>query len=118
MYVEELLTWHKRFAKVVGNLGNMKALKKGTSATMVVGVRERRTHFGREKGWMFWSSYDFLCIVDPGNIQDLGKEMPNIMDPKMLQQLGGSANIQNMLKQVASMGGGGLGGLKGFGGFK
>lgn len=127
---------------MVGKLGNMKGLKKGKRngcgmRGSCLWERDRRD----ELSWLVFRSrillwllllllYFLLMIVigahyfccgvccETGNLQDLGKEMPNVMDPQMLKQLGGSANIQNMLKQVAQMGGGGLGALKNLGGFK
>ena len=44
-------------------------------------------------------------------------QIQKAMDPRMLQQMGGSANIMNMMKEMSKMegegGGGGLAGLMG-----
>mmetsp|Transcript_1153 Transcript_1153/g.3571 ORF Transcript_1153/g.3571 Transcript_1153/m.3571 type:complete len:478 (-) Transcript_1153:176-1609(-) len=43
--------------------------------------------------------------LESGNMQNLTKQMPKIMDPQMLRQLGGAGNIQQMIKQIQKSGG-------------
>ncbi|GAU98349.1 hypothetical protein RvY_09507 [Ramazzottius varieornatus] len=89
--VSDLLTQYTKFSAVVKKMGGMKGLFKGG---------------------------DMAKNVNPKQMANLNQQMAKMMDPRVLQQMGGMAGIQNMMKQLqAGAGGkglpGGLGGLLG-----
>jgi signal recognition particle subunit SRP54 len=69
--VQQLLTEHKRFAKMIGKMGKM----------------------GKGKGGPDLSQMQ-------RNPAAMMKQMQSIMDPKMMQQMGGSENMMKMMKQM------------------
>lgn len=92
--VKELLSQYKKFADMVKKMGSMKGLFKGGE-------------------------------MNPKNINQtqlakLNQQMAKVMDPRVLQQMGGMQGLQNMMKQMQGAGGlgGGLGGMGGGGGGK
>ena len=59
--------------------------------------------------------------VNPNQIAQLNQHMTRMIDPRVLQQMGGARGLESMLKQMQSKGGpggmmGGLGGKGGMGG--
>ncbi|KAL3069432.1 hypothetical protein niasHS_018157 [Heterodera schachtii] len=86
--VKELLSQYKKFADMVKKMGSIKGLFKGNE-------------------------------VNPRNINQnqmarLNQQMAKIMDPRVLQQMGGLGGLQNMMKQM--QGASGFGGAAGGGG--
>lgn len=88
--VKELLSQYKKFADMVKKMGSMKGLFKGNEMNPK--------------------------NINPNQMTKLNQQMAKIMDPRVLQQMGGLAGLQNMMKQVQGGGGGGLGGMGGGGG--
>ncbi|EDV19625.1 signal recognition particle 54, partial [Trichoplax adhaerens] len=82
--VHELLSQHTKFAQVVKKMGGIKGLFKGG---------------------------DMNKNVNPSQMAKLNQQMSRMIDPRVLQQMGGMPGIQNMMRQFQSSGGmGGLGG--------
>jgi signal recognition particle subunit SRP54 len=71
--VQQLLTEHKRFAKMIGKMGKM---GKGKG-----GLEQQMSQMQR-------------------NPQAMMKQMQSVMDPRMMQQMGGSENMMKMMKQM------------------
>ena len=71
--VNDLIEEHKRLAKIVGKMGKM--------------------NLGQGNDLMSMKRH-------PGQMM---KKMQNVVDPKMLQQLGGMGNIMNMMKEMGKM---------------
>lgn len=88
--VQDLLSQYQKFAQMVKQMGGIKNLFKGN------GDR-----------------------INPAQMQKINASMAKVLDPRVLQQMGGMAGIQNMVKQFqTSMPGGGdlasmLGGMPG-----
>uniref|UniRef100_A0A183CHZ4 Signal recognition particle 54 kDa protein n=1 Tax=Globodera pallida TaxID=36090 RepID=A0A183CHZ4_GLOPA len=85
--VKDLLSQYKKFADMVKKMGSMKGLFKG-------GEMNPRN-------------------VNSTQMAKLNQQMAKIMDPRVLQQMGGLGGLQNMMKQMqgaSSLGGGGGGG--------
>ena len=86
--VGELLSSYVKFAAMVKKMGGIKSLFNGNGDK-----------------------------VNPQQMQKLNMSMAKMMDPRVLQQMGGMQGLQNMMKQLGAGGGpGGLGGLGGLGG--
>lgn len=87
--VQELLNNYSKFAAVVKKMGGIKSLFRGG---------------------------DFTKNTNPNQLNKLYGEMSKMIDPRVLQQMGGMSGISNMMKKLGSMGGdlgGALGGLGG-----
>jgi signal recognition particle subunit SRP54 len=84
--VKELLTQYKKFADMVKKMGSMKGLFKG-------GDMNPKN-------------------INPTQMAKLNQQMAKMIDPRVLQQMGGLGGLQNMMKQIQSapFGGGGPGG--------
>lgn len=92
--VKELLSQYTKFAAVVKKMGGIKGLFKGG---------------------------DMTKNVNPTQMAKLNQQMAKMIDPRMLQQMGGMSGLQNMMRQLGGIGGqgGGLGNLMNtFGGGK
>lgn len=91
--VKELITQYTKFAAVVKKMGGIKGLFKGG---------------------------DMAKNVNPTQMAKLNQQMAKMMDPRVLQQMGGMSGLQNMMRQLQAGAGGGLGNLGnlmgGFGG--
>lgn len=90
--VWELLSQHQKFAGLVKKMGGMKNLfnDKPGKGNQQVNARQ---------------------------MNDLSNQMARMMDPRILQSMGGMAGIQNMMSQFSGGAGpGGMGGLPGLGG--
>ena len=85
--VQELLKQYTKFAQVVKKMGGIKGLFKGG---------------------------DMSKNVNPQQMAQLNQSMAKMMDPNVLRQMGGTAGLQNMMKQLQAGAGGG-GGPGGFG---
>lgn len=63
---------------------------------------------------------DMAKNVNPTQMAKLNQQMAKMMDPRVLQQMGGMNGLQNMMRQLQAGAGAGLGGLgnlmSGFGG--
>uniref|UniRef100_A0A915DX37 Signal recognition particle 54 kDa protein n=1 Tax=Ditylenchus dipsaci TaxID=166011 RepID=A0A915DX37_9BILA len=90
--VKELLSQYKKFADMVKKMGSMKGLFKG-------GDMNPKN-------------------INPNQMAKLNQQMAKMIDPRVLQQMGGVGGLQNMMKQMQGGAGGlaGLGGLGGLGG--
>uniref|UniRef100_A0A0M3HN49 Signal recognition particle 54 kDa protein n=2 Tax=Ascaris TaxID=6251 RepID=A0A0M3HN49_ASCLU len=82
--VKELLTQYKKFADMVKKMGSMKGLfKNGDMNTK---------------------------NINPSQLQKLNQQMAKMMDPRVLQHMGGMGGLQNMMRQLqgasSAMGGG------------
>ncbi|CAD5219292.1 unnamed protein product [Bursaphelenchus okinawaensis] len=89
--VKELLSQYKKFAAMVKKMGSVKGLFKNGNMNP--------------------------NKINPMQMQKLNQQMAKMMDPRVLQQMGGMGGLQNMIKQLGGSGGmGGLGGLGGGGG--
>lgn len=87
--VQELLSQYTKFAQLVKQMGGVKNLFKGNGGN-----------------------------INPMQMQKLNTSMAKMMDPRILNQMGGFQGLQNMMKQFQGAGGpGGLGALGGLGGF-
>lgn len=85
--VQELLTQYTKFAQMVKKMGGIKGLFKGG---------------------------DMAKNVNPQQMAKLNQQMAKMMDPRVLQQLGGMHGLQNMMKQFqqgAQGKGGGMAGM-------
>ena len=56
---------------------------------------------------------DMSKNVNPQQMAQLNQQMAKMMDPNVLRQMGGQAGLQNMMRQLQSGAGGGLGGADG-----
>ena len=74
--VQELLNNYQKFAAVVKKMGGMKGLFKGG---------------------------DFTKNTNPQQLNKLYQEMGKMMDPRMLQQMGGMQGINQLMKQLGSV---------------
>jgi len=83
--VHELLSQYNKFAALVKKMGGMKNL------------------FSDKPG--------AHNKVNPRQMNDLNVQMAKMMDPRVLQQMGGMAGIQNMMEQFQNGGTGGLAGM-------
>jgi len=92
-HVHDLLVQHEKFGKLVKKMGGMKSLWQDKPSR------------GNSQ-------------PNPRQMADLSKSMANMMDPQILQQMGGMQAVQNMMSQFTANGGGpgamaGMGGLEG-----
>lgn len=78
--VQELLTQHVKFAQMVKRMGGIKGLFKGG---------------------------DMAKNVNPSQLAKLNQSMAKMIDPRVLQQIGGMNGLQNMMRQFQSGGPGG-----------
>lgn len=76
--VQELLTQHMKFAQMVKRMGGIKGLFKGG---------------------------DMAKNVNPSQLAKLNQSMAKMIDPRVLQQIGGMNGLQNMMRQFQSGGG-------------
>lgn len=86
--VKDLISQYTKFAGVVKKMGGIKGLFKGG---------------------------DMAKNVNQAQMTKLNQQMAKMMDPRILQQMGGVSGLQNMMRQL-QQGTGGLGNLMGFGG--
>lgn len=70
--VQELLSQYQKFAQMVKKMGGIKGLFKGG---------------------------DMAKNVNPSQMAKLNQQMARMMDPRVLQQMGGMGGLQNMMKQ-------------------
>lgn len=88
--VKELISQYTKFAAVVKKMGGIKGLFKGG---------------------------DMTKNVNPSQMAKLNQQMAKMIDPRMLQQMGGMNGLQSMLRQLQQGAAGGLDSLMGgFGG--
>lgn len=91
--VKDLISQYTKFAAVVKKMGGIKGLFKGG---------------------------DMTKNVNPTQMARLNQQMARMIDPRMLQQMGGMNGLQNMMRQLQQGAAGGLsnlmGGLGGGGG--
>lgn len=88
--VKELISQYTKFAAVVKKMGGIKGLFKGG---------------------------DMTKNVNPTQMAKLNQQMARMIDPRMLQQMGGMNGLQSMLRQLQQGAAGGLDSLMGgFGG--
>ncbi|XP_034253397.1 signal recognition particle 54 kDa protein [Thrips palmi] len=88
--VKDLIAQYTKFAAVVKRMGGIKGLFKGG---------------------------DMAKNVNPNQMAKLNQQMAKMMDPRVLQQMGGMNGLQNMMRQLQQGAAGGLGNLMGgFGG--
>jgi len=88
--VKELISQYTKFAAVVKKMGGIKGLFKGG---------------------------DMAKNVNPTQMARLNQQMAKMIDPRMLQQMGGMNGLQNMMRQLQQGAAGGLDSLMGsFGG--
>jgi len=86
--VKELISQYTKFAAVVKKMGGIKGLFKGG---------------------------DMTKNVNPNQMAKLNQQMARMMDPMVLQKMGGMGGLQNMMRQLQQGATGGLGNLMGFG---
>ncbi|KDR16155.1 signal recognition particle 54 kDa protein [Zootermopsis nevadensis] len=86
--VKDLISQYTKFAAVVKKMGGIKGLFKGG---------------------------DMAKNVNQAQMTKLNQQMAKMMDPRILQQMGGMSGLQSMMRQL-QQGAGGLGNLMGFGG--
>ena len=72
--VKELLVQYKKFAEMVKKMGSMKGLFKGGDTS------------GKN--------------LNPMQMAKLNQQMAKMMDPRVLQHMGGMGGLQNMMKQL------------------
>uniref|UniRef100_A0AC35F5R9 Signal recognition particle subunit SRP54 n=1 Tax=Panagrolaimus sp. PS1159 TaxID=55785 RepID=A0AC35F5R9_9BILA len=83
--VKTVITQYKKFAELVKKVGSIKGLFNGNPMA--------------------------TPNLNPSQMQKLNQQMSKMMDPRMLQQIGGQGGLTEMMKQLQSMGGmAGLGG--------
>ncbi|XP_014663131.1 PREDICTED: signal recognition particle 54 kDa protein [Priapulus caudatus] len=85
--VQELISQYTKFAAMVKKMGGIKGLFKGG---------------------------DLSKNVNPAQMAKLNQQMAKMMDPRILQQMGGMGGLQSMMRQLQGAGGG-LGNLMGGG---
>uniref|UniRef100_A0AC34G746 Signal recognition particle SRP54 subunit M-domain domain-containing protein n=1 Tax=Panagrolaimus sp. ES5 TaxID=591445 RepID=A0AC34G746_9BILA len=86
--VKTVITQYKKFAELVKKVGSIKGLFNGNPMAQP--------------------------NLNPSQMQKLNQQMSKMMDPRMLQQMGGAGGLSEMMKQLQSMGGmAGLGGAAG-----
>lgn len=85
--VNELLTQYKKFAQMVKKMGGIKGLFKGG---------------------------DMSKNVNPTQMAKLNNQMAKMMDPRVLQQMGGMQGLQNMMRQFQQGAGGKPGSMMNF----
>lgn len=54
---------------------------------------------------------DMAKNVNPAQMAKLNQQMAKMMDPRLLQQMGGMNGLQNMMRQLQQGSGGGMGGM-------
>ncbi|KAL3874698.1 hypothetical protein ACJMK2_037673 [Sinanodonta woodiana] len=86
--VNELLAQYKKFAQMVKKMGGMKGL--------------------------FKASGDMNKNVNPTQMAKLNQQMAKMMDPRVLQQMGGMAGLNNMMRQFQQGASGKLGNMFNF----
>lgn len=84
--VRELISQYTKFAGVVKKMGGIKGLFK---------------------------SGDMSKNVNPSQMAKLNQQITKMMDPRVLQQIGGMPGLQNVMRQLQQGAGGGLGNLMG-----
>ncbi|KAI4504089.1 hypothetical protein M0802_000560 [Mischocyttarus mexicanus] len=84
--VKDLITQYTKFAAVVKKMGGIKGLFKAG---------------------------DMAKNVNPTQMAKLNHQMAKMMDPRVLQQMGGMPGLQNIMKQLQQGAAGGLGNLMG-----
>ncbi|XP_076306075.1 signal recognition particle 54k [Tachypleus tridentatus] len=84
--VQELLSQYTKFAAMVKKMGGIKGLFKGG---------------------------DMGKNVNPAQMAKLNQHMAKMIDPKVLQQMGGMSGLQNMMRQLQGAASGNLGHLMG-----
>lgn len=89
--VQELLTQYTKFAQMVKKMGGIKGLFKGG---------------------------DMGKNVNPAQMAKLNTHMAKMMDPRVLQQMGGMSGLQNMMRQFQQGAAGKMGNMFGMGGDK
>uniref|UniRef100_A0A7E4UMS8 Signal recognition particle 54 kDa protein n=1 Tax=Panagrellus redivivus TaxID=6233 RepID=A0A7E4UMS8_PANRE len=90
--VKELINQYKKFAEMVKKMGSIKGLFKGNE-------------MANPKN------------INPNQMNKLNQSFSKMIDPRILQQMGGTGGLQNMLRQFSNAPGmAGLGGLPGMGG--
>ncbi|XP_059350241.1 LOW QUALITY PROTEIN: signal recognition particle subunit SRP54-like [Daphnia carinata] len=82
--VKELISQYTKFAAVVKKMGGIKGLFKGG---------------------------DMTKNVNPTQMAKLNQQMARMMDPSVLQRMGGMGGLQNMMRQLQQGAAGGLGNL-------
>lgn len=88
--VKDLVTQYTKFAAVVKKMGGIKGLFKGK---------------------------DMGKNVNPAQMAKLNQQMAKMMDPRLLQQMGGMNGLQNMMRQLQQGSAGAMGNfMGGFGG--
>ncbi|PIO55561.1 Signal peptide binding domain protein, partial [Teladorsagia circumcincta] len=85
--VRDLLSQYKKFADMVKKMGSIKGLFSGKNGDI------------NPKN------------VNPAQMMKLNQQMAKMMDPRVLQQMGGMGGLQNMMAQLQKAGGGKGGGL-------
>lgn len=89
--VKTVITQYRKFAELVKKVGSIKGLFNGNPMAQP--------------------------NMNSSQMQKLNQQMSKMMDPRMLQQIGGQGGLSEMMKQLQSMGGmAGLGGAGGLGG--
>ncbi|XP_064623122.1 signal recognition particle subunit SRP54 [Lineus longissimus] len=86
--VQELLAQYTKFAQMVKKMGGIKGLFKGG---------------------------DMASKVNPAQMAKLNQQMAKVIDPRVLQQMGGMAGLQSMMKQFQQGAGGKMGNMFGGG---
>lgn len=86
--VQELITQYTKFAQMVKKMGGIKGLFKGKGG-------------------------DMAKNVNPTQMAKLNQQMAKMMDPRVLQQMGGMAGLQNMMRQFQAGSGGKMGNMFG-----
>ncbi|XP_050521980.1 signal recognition particle 54 kDa protein [Daktulosphaira vitifoliae] len=84
--VRELISQYTKFAGVVKKMGGIKGLFK---------------------------TGDMSKNVNPSQMAKLNQQITKMMDPRVLQQIGGMPGLQNVMRQLQQGAGGGLGNLMG-----
>jgi len=85
--VQDLLMQYQKFSQLVKKMGGMKNL------------------FSDKPN----------AKVNPRQMQEVNMQMAKMMDPRILQQMGGLAGVQNMMAQFQNGGAGGMPGMPGMG---
>ncbi|CAJ0602156.1 unnamed protein product [Cylicocyclus nassatus] len=85
--VRDLLSQYKKFSDMVKKMGSIKGLFSGKNGDI------------NPKN------------VNPAQMMKLNQQMAKMMDPRVLQQMGGMGGLQNMMAQLQKAGGGKGGGL-------
>ncbi|KAL3317825.1 Signal recognition particle [Cichlidogyrus casuarinus] len=110
--VKLLLTQHTKFAQVVKRMGGIKGLFNGPGMNEAAAAMMGGGAGGSGAQPSLSDMAAASRSISASQMAKLNQSISKAMDPRMLQQMGGMAGLQNMMKQLQGGGFPGLGGLR------